>query len=119
MYDPKMEEAIAALERAVELSAGASIALSRLISAYYLAGKSGKADVLFKELKKKADRMYVPPTFFSNIHCARGEEVDAFRWLDRAVEMRDGWLTFLSSAPPAIRPSGPRVDAILKKIGLA
>ncbi len=117
MYEPKMEEAIAALERAVELSTGASIALSRLISAYYLAGETGKADVLFKELKEKADRMYVPPTFFANIHCVRGEEDEAFRWLDRAVEMRDGWLTFLSSAPPAIRPSGPRVDAILKTIG--
>jgi TolB-like protein/Flp pilus assembly protein TadD/predicted Ser/Thr protein kinase len=118
LYEPKLDEAIEALVKSVELSGGASITESRLVCAYYLAGEAEKADKLFEELKEKADLIYIPPSFFCNIHCARGEQGIAIEWLDKAVEIRDAWLTTFDAAPPGLRPYGPRVDEILRIVGI-
>jgi tetratricopeptide (TPR) repeat protein len=113
-----LEKAAAALEKAVDLSGGASVALGWLAAAYYLVGNNPEADRLLERLSERAKQTYVPPLLFAWISVASGEPKAVLAYLERAIEERDCFLDFNNMMPPQIQPSGPEVDALLKKAGL-
>jgi tetratricopeptide (TPR) repeat protein len=114
-----VEQAAAAWEKAVEFSMGASVTLGWLAAAYYLMKKNSEADGLLESLNERAKQMYVSPLIFAWISVARGEPKAALACLERAIQERDCFVDFASViAPPQIRPSGPEVDALLRKAGL-
>jgi len=58
----------------------------------YCYAKSGRREEAMREigiLKTRAESSYVSPMSFAAIHSGLGEEAEALRYLDRAVEMRD------------------------------
>jgi len=83
-----------------------------------LAGRPDEARRHLARLLAVEDR-YVPPTSIARIHAALGEADEAFRWLDRAVAVRDDWLTYLD-AWPRFEPirDDPRFSAIRRAMDL-
>jgi Flp pilus assembly protein TadD len=54
------------------------------------------------------------------VHAERGEADDAFRWLERAVELRDSGVVFTAVIPWYRRVHGdPRWKPLLERLGLA
>ena len=114
------EEAIAEWEKAVDISGGTPTAVTWLATAYYDFGKKAKAEKLFDSLKQRARDEYVPPTCFYLIHRVRGDQDQAFEWLERACNEHDSFLPWHRVCPIEIWriPDEPRFKALLKKAGL-
>jgi len=109
-------EAIAAFEKAVEISSDA-------VTAAYLGsanGWLGRADVareVLRQLSERREREPIPPRCFAFLHAAMREADLAFEWLERAYEARDSGLFFLRAMPlyDSLRPD-PRFNKMLRKI---
>ena len=86
------EDAIAAGEKALELSGGNPVALFSLWCSYYLSGRKTEAAELFDTFKRKLSGEYVPPMCCVYIHIIRGEAEDAIEWVKRALEEHDSFL---------------------------
>jgi tetratricopeptide (TPR) repeat protein len=114
------QEAIAEMEKAVELSGGAAMAVKILIMAHSRFGRAEVAEHLFDSLKERAAHEYVPPTCFVYIHLIRGEKDQAVEWARKACAARDGFLPMFRVAPfdSLELPSEPRIDALLDRMGL-
>lgn len=110
------DEAIAKHELGVKIS-DAPFAVAFLAISYYRFDMKTEADELFDNLKRRSQTEYVPPTAFVLIHLERGEVDEACVWLDRVYKERDGFLCAWS-LPPVQLPSDPRINEILKKMGL-
>ena len=121
VYGTKLmyKEAIAAYERAVELSDRDPSALSLLAYVYYEFGEKSKAGELFDIIKQRSKDEYVPPSSFYIIHKARGDEDLAYKWFEQAVKERDSLLLWVINSPIAgVIPDEPRYNTLLKKVGL-
>jgi len=114
------EEAIAEFEKAVELSGGAPVAVTHLSIAYYESGKKAKAEKLFDSLKQRSRDEYVPPFLFYYIHRVRGDQDQAYEWLERACNEHDSILPFIrvNTLESWRIPDEPRFKALLEKAGL-
>ena len=113
----RLDEAIAASSRAVALSGGNSIAVTQLSYLSYLVGAIEQANEHLEKLKKRSQEAYVPPTFFSWIHRARGERADALRWMEEAARIKDPWLAFFRVMEPLF-PADPSIEAALQQHGV-
>ena len=115
-----LEEAIAELEKAVELSGGAPRAVTHLAAAYYLFGKKEKTEKLFDSLKQRSRDEYIPQTNFYLIHKVRGDQDQAFECLERACNEHDSFIPWLRVTAVDIYriPDEPRFKALLEKAGL-
>jgi len=115
----KIEEAIAAYEKAFELSGGMPSAVWALALAYFKAGRKSEAEKLFNSLKERAKKKYMPPTFFISLHKALGDLDQAYKWLEKACDEHDIWLPFcLVFTDDDMRlPFDQRSAELLKKKG--
>ncbi len=115
-----IEEAIAEFEKAVDLSGGAPLVVSKLAAAYYESGKKAKTEELLASLEQRSRDGYVQPICFYVIHKVRGDQDKAFEWMKRACEERDSYLPWLRvTAVDRYRiPDEPRYKALLEKAGL-
>lgn len=95
----KIEEAIAEIQRALEIDP---------LSVF-----------LLKHLYGIATRAYVPPTSFAWVHFAVGEVDDAFEWMDRAIDAHDPMMTPIKTYAfmDPIRDD-QRFHALLRKMNL-
>jgi serine/threonine-protein kinase len=113
-------EAVAALERANELSGGAPFTLGYLALACGRAGKAEKVRTLLARATEAAKISYVPPSTFAFGYIGLGDWDAAFEWLDRAIEGRDPLVvpikTYYFLDP--LRDD-PRYLALLRKMNLA
>ena len=82
-------EAVAALERANELSGGVPFTLGFLALAYGRTGRADEARALLARAGEAAKAGYVPPSTFAFGYIGLGDWDAAFEWLDRAIEGRD------------------------------
>ena len=112
----RLDEAIAASTRAVALSGGNSIAVTQLSYLSFLGGAIEQANEYHEKLMKRSQEAYVPPTFFSWIHRARGERAEALRWMEEAARINDPWLSFHRLMEPLF-PADPTIDAALQRYG--
>jgi len=112
-------EAVAELNKAVEISAGDD-ARSRLGYAYAVSGQKSKALRVLAELQALSRRRYVNPVDFAILYTGLGEKEQAFAWLEKAYQERADRLAFLK-AEPKFDPlrSDPRYADLLRRIGLA
>ncbi len=85
--------AIEAYERSVTLSNNNPVQVSCLAHAHARAGHRAQAEQLLAMLL--ASTTYVSPFRIGLIHAGLGDLDRAFEWLDRACEIRDGWMTTL------------------------
>lgn len=112
-------EAVAALERAHELSGGVPFTLGFLA---YVCGRAGRADTtraLLEGAAGAAKSAYVPPSTFALGYIGLGEWDAAFEWLERAIEGRDPLVMPIKTWPflDPVR-NDPRYRALLQKMNL-
>lgn len=91
-------EAIAEFQTGVKLS-GSPLMLALLGHAYAVAGKKAEAQQVLKDLEQLQEQRYVSPYTVAAIHAGLGDQEQAFKWLDTAVETRDIWLMNLKVDP--------------------
>jgi tetratricopeptide (TPR) repeat protein len=85
-----------------------------------LEGKVAEARGILDELYQKARERYVSPVDFAKLHNQLGDTDEAFRWMDKAVEDRRGWLVYLNVEPAVDNlRSEPRFHNLLRRMRLA
>jgi TolB-like protein/tetratricopeptide (TPR) repeat protein len=115
LHASREKDAASVLEKAVNLSGGASIVLAILGVAYYLMGKKAEADGLLERLAERSKQEYVAPWLFACLSVARGDSSAALVYLERAIEEHDLFIATDNIWPPQARLRGPKIDALLKK----
>ena len=89
----------------------------------YIHAKQGRRDQaleVLKGLEARARERYVPPYAFALVRAGLGDRDAAFQWLDRALEVHDVHLVYLTVDPKWDEyRSDPRFDALLKRCGFA
>ena len=122
VYEQKrmFDEAISDFEKAIALSSRAPLHLASLAHAHAVSGRTQEARSLVEELSEQSQQKYVPSYWMAPVCAALGDKEEAFRWLERAYEERDGWIVYLKVDPrlDALR-SDVRFASLLRRIGLS
>lgn len=115
----KYAQAIAGLEQAVTGSGRMIRVLSALGCAYARAGKHTEAQAVLTELEARVETEYVQPCYFAVIYAALGQTEQAFAWLQKAYEDRNGFLMYANVEPAfdSLRHD-PRFATLLQRLGL-
>jgi adenylate cyclase len=115
----KLEEALGAMEMEAQILGRSSHALALLCWANALAGRTDEALKLLAERHELSQKTYVAPFPFAAIYTALGEIDEAFDWLEKAIDDRDGLIIHLSVDPGFdLLHSDPRYNALLRKMNL-
>jgi tetratricopeptide (TPR) repeat protein len=90
-----------------------------LACAHAMAGRRNEALEILDELKERSRQHYTPPGDFAFVYAALGEREQAFLWLEKAFDERDGW-TLTLKVDPLFDPlrSDPRFQDLLRRVGL-
>lgn len=114
------QEAIAALNKARELSGGSPVILGALAHAHAVAGNRQEARRLLDEILADASRRRVSTYEVAVIYAGLGEKGKSFEWLEKAFVERNEYLNYLM-VDPRLDPlrGDPRYFEMLKRIGLA
>ena len=91
-------EAIAEFQTGVKLS-GSPLMHALLGHAYAVSGKTAEAKQVLNDLQQLQGQRYVSPYTVAAIYAGLGDQAQAFKWLERAVEERDIWLMNLKVDP--------------------
>jgi DNA-binding winged helix-turn-helix (wHTH) protein/TolB-like protein/Tfp pilus assembly protein PilF len=91
-------EAIAEFQTGVKLS-GSPLMHALLGHAYAASGKTAEAKQVLSDLQQLRGQRYVSPYTVAAIYAGLGDEEQAFKWLEDAVEGRDIWLMNLKVDP--------------------
>jgi serine/threonine-protein kinase len=117
LHTSDINQAQAASRKAMELSGEASATLKEAAVIHYLSGNPDAGDWFFAQLSGRANRGYVSPCMFAEIHLARGEREEALKYLEQAIRERDPWLVLIGLNPPQTRPTGLEMETILGPVG--
>ncbi len=74
-----------------------------------------------RELEERfADGRYLPPEFIARIQLALGRRDEAFRWLERGVELRSAFAVSVQALWPEFEPlwSDERFSVLRRRVGL-
>jgi eukaryotic-like serine/threonine-protein kinase len=114
-----LKEAITSLQKLVELTSGATFALSILGCAYGIAGMRDKALEILKQLDELQKDRYVGSFWKAYVWIGLGEKNQALENLEKAYEERESLLTFIKVYPlnDSLHPES-RFQALLKKMNL-
>ncbi len=112
-------EAVAALEKAHDLSRGSPFTLGFLAFVNGRAGRADDARALLERAAEAAKSAYVPPSTFAFGHIGLGEWNAAFERLEQAIEVRDP-LVMPIKTYPFLEPvrGDARYHALLRKMNL-
>ena len=91
-------EAIAEFQTGVKLS-GSPLMLALLGHAYAVSGKTAEAKQVLNDLQQLQGQRYVSPYTVAAIYAGLGDQEQAFKWFETAVEERDIWLMNLKVDP--------------------
>jgi serine/threonine-protein kinase len=112
-------EAISIFQKAIAGSSGSPAHLGCLAHTYALAGETAEARRLLTDLIARSNREYVAPCWIAPAYAALGDAEQAFHWLERAYEERDGWLVYTKVDPRLeVLHLDSRFGALLRRIGL-
>jgi TolB-like protein/predicted Zn-dependent protease len=92
-------EAVATLERAMTPAGRTPRLVTTLGRVYALSGRKDEAEILLKELHKRAASEYVLPTFFAEVYASLGNMDEAFRWLEKGYQEKSWYMLFLRISP--------------------
>jgi tetratricopeptide (TPR) repeat protein len=111
------KEAVAAINRAIELSNGDTHIKAALGLIYAMAGKKAEAYKVIDELLSQ--QRHILPLDIAMIYARLGENDKAFNWLEKAYDEHSGWLIELKVEPAwgKIR-SDSRFHNLMRRIGL-
>jgi tetratricopeptide (TPR) repeat protein len=110
-------EAIAEFERAVELSQRHPTYLGDLGYAYAFTGRRDDAVKTLEELMGLSSHRYVGARSIAEIYLGLGDADQAFDWLNKAFEQRNGWLIHIRENPryDAVR-NDPRYQSLVRRM---
>jgi TolB-like protein len=112
--------AVAAMEKAHELSGGIPFTLGFLAFVQGRSGRQEDARRVLAAAREAAETGYLPPSVSALGHVGLGEWDDALRWLDCAIETRDPMVMPIKTYPFLDPVRGdPRLRALLEKMHLA
>jgi len=116
----QLDEAIAAAEKANELSGGNPLTLGALGAVYAVAGRAAEARQLLGELTARRKLTYVPASALSFVYGGLGELEATLEWIATGIEERDPIIvTPIKIAPNYDRlRSHPAFQALLRKMNL-
>jgi tetratricopeptide (TPR) repeat protein len=110
-------EAVAELQKAVQLSGGGPTCMANLARAYAASGKRSEAEQLLSDLKKRSNPTLSLASEIAVIYAALGEKDQAMIWLKRGYEERFNPGVLLRPGFDPLR-SDPRFEELLRRIGL-
>jgi eukaryotic-like serine/threonine-protein kinase len=112
-------EAIAAAEKAVDLTNRSAITLGDLGYVYAVVGKRAEAMDLIKELEEKYTRHQAVGQYLAAVYMGLGDKNKAFEWLEKDFQARDGKLAEIrwQLQFDSLRDD-PRYKHLLKRMGL-
>src|SRR5713226_2697 len=115
----RFDEAIVEFKQALTIAGARPLWSGYLGQVYGLAGKTEEAVEILHELRAASKDGYVPPVAFAFVYAGLGKIDDAFHWLEKAADERDGLLIYLKvgSAFDNLR-SDRRFAGILTRVGL-
>ena len=117
------EEAILELEkaRALDNSPERQGRFAWLAYAYAVSGHRDKAQQMLAELKEQAKQRPIPPINFAIFYMGLGDKDQAFAWLEKVYEERNGRVLGEVRVNPMFDNlrSDPRYTELLRKINLA
>jgi hypothetical protein len=114
------DEAVAAFQRAIDLSPHSPRMLAGLARAMALAGKRSVALTSLRKLEAIAAQRYVSPIEFAAVRFAFGQPELGFTWLDRSCDDRAFDVLALKVDPRfEAEARDPRMQTILQLVGLA
>jgi serine/threonine protein kinase/Tfp pilus assembly protein PilF len=116
----KLSDAIAAAEKACELSGRDSRRLGMLGACLALAGRTAEARQLLEELKARRGATYVPTLPMAYIYLSLGELDQGLELFASAVEEREMGMIMVLKTEPGFDPlrSHPAFQALLRKMNL-
>jgi TolB-like protein/Tfp pilus assembly protein PilF len=95
----KPDDAIAEFRKAYHLSGGNIVQLAYQGFVLGQVGRLAEARQIIGTMNQISQSPFVPPFAFALVHTGLGERDAAFRWLEKAYELRDFGLVFLASDP--------------------
>jgi serine/threonine protein kinase/tetratricopeptide (TPR) repeat protein len=114
-----LPEAIASLEKTVQLSPFFTPAAGFLAAAYFRAGMKERAEKTMAQVEEKSRRQYVSPICFAIYHAAAGDKEKTLRFLEAAFAERDPYLTRIDAEPYFDGyHDDPRYRELMKKMNL-
>jgi predicted Zn-dependent protease len=111
------DEAIAELQKAVQLSAGSPTCIANLARAYAASGKRSEAVKLLSDLKKRSNASYSHASEIAVIYAALDDKAQAMTWLEKGYEERFNPGVLLRPGFDPLR-SDPRFQELIRRIGL-
>ncbi len=120
LHQARYAEALAAAEKARRFSGGHSEALALIGLCHGAMGHRDEAGEVLSELERRRDAGYVPATHLATVHLGLGDTGQAMRWLERAFEDRDVWLTEATVEPrwDGLR-AHPGFQDLIRRIGFS
>jgi tetratricopeptide (TPR) repeat protein len=113
-------EAVETFKTEVELSPQRSTTRAYLAAAHAFAGEEDEARQLLGDLEARSADGYVSAFDFAIVYFALEEDDVGFEWMNKAVEERAPWLTWLAVDPMFDRVrKDPRFTALLEQLQLA
>ena len=115
MYD----EAIVEVQKAIELQGRKPNTIAKLGYIYALAERRDEARKVLDNLLELSKQEHVSSFYAALVYTCLGQKDQAFEWLEKAYEEREGLLTQLKVFPlfDSVH-SDPRYKALLKKMNL-
>ena len=113
MYD----DAVAELQKAVQLSGGSPTCIANLARAYAVSGKRSDAQELLSELKKRSNPGYSNASEIAIIYASLGDTDQAMNWLEKGYEERFNPGVLLRPGFDPLR-SDSRFQNLVHRIGL-
>jgi len=111
--------AVRELQQANTLFQGDALVLGALGYTYAASGDTTRARMVLLRLEKQRRQQYVDPEAFALIYAGLGNKDRAFEWLRRAVDDRQGWVTFVKAEPMLDNlRSDPRFEDLLRRVRL-
>ena len=114
------DEAVVAFEKAHELSGGTPFTLGFLIYALGREGRTDDAGRLLAQAEAIAKDSYVSPFAIAISHAGLGNWDSAFKWWNRAIDVRDPLIVPIKNLPifDPVR-NDPRYPPMLRRMNLA
>jgi len=110
-------EAIAELQKAVQLSEGSPTCMANLARAYAASGKRSEAAKLLSDLKRRSNPGSSHASEIAVIYTALGDKNQAMTWLEKGYEERFNPGVLLRPGFDPLR-SDPRFQNLVRRIGL-
>ena len=111
--------AIAEFLKARELSHDSAESLASLAHCHAVSGATADARAILTKLMELSESRYVSPYDLALVHTGLGQIDDAFDFLNRAYEIHDGWMIYITVDRRwgSLRDD-PRFIEIVDRVGL-